>query len=89
MQYQAIITKENDYWLIEFPNCHGCQTFTDDEAKIVSTAKEALEGWLEACLLTDTAPPKPSCIENAISIYINQSLSERIKNRINNYEKNT
>lgn len=59
MVYRAKITEEGKYWLAEFPDCPGCQTFGETKAEVLSMAKEALEGWLEAHLVTGRVPPKP------------------------------
>lgn len=59
MQYPAIITKEGEFTLAEFPDCPGCQTFTREGEDIEASAKEALEGWLEANLGRDSVPNRP------------------------------
>jgi antitoxin HicB len=45
--------------LIDFPDCPGCQTFTDPGEDVEATAREALEGWLETHLEDGEAPPQP------------------------------
>lgn len=59
MQYPAVVTREGDVFLIEFPDCPGCQTFTRDESAVDSMAAEALEGWLEVALEDGLTPPAP------------------------------
>ena len=60
MQFPAIVTRAGGVFLIEFPDCSGCQTFARDEAEIDARAMEALEGWLEVNLEDGEAPPRPS-----------------------------
>jgi len=59
MQYVAFISREGKYVLAEFPDCAGCQTFTDNGDQLQSAAQEALEGWLEAHLVDGQVPPRP------------------------------
>jgi predicted RNase H-like HicB family nuclease/transcriptional regulator with XRE-family HTH domain len=59
MEYAAKITTEDRRWLVEFPDCPGCQTFGDTKAEALAMASEALEGWLEAHLEYGDAPPRP------------------------------
>ncbi len=56
MQYDAIVAREGKSFTIEFPDCLGCQTFADNEAEVLSSAREALEGWLEANLAERRVP---------------------------------
>jgi DNA-binding XRE family transcriptional regulator/predicted RNase H-like HicB family nuclease len=60
VRYPAIIVKEADSHLVEFPDCGGCQTFADPGDIIETHAREALEGWLESTLASGELPPKPS-----------------------------
>ncbi len=57
MEYWARIGREGRYWLAEFPELPGCQTFATSEGKLASMAKEACEGWLEAQLQGRRIPP--------------------------------
>lgn len=57
--YSAKLTKEDGRWLIEFPDCPGCQTFAETEGEVIARAREALEGWLEATLEMGRIPPQP------------------------------
>ncbi|MCL2824844.1 MAG: type II toxin-antitoxin system HicB family antitoxin [Polyangiaceae bacterium] len=50
MFYQAKISRENQYWLAEFPDCPGCQTFAESESELFAMATEALHGWIEVSL---------------------------------------
>lgn len=60
MHYPAVITREGEYTLAEFPDCPGCQTFARSGEEIYEAAKEALDGWLESNLEHGDAPPEPS-----------------------------
>jgi predicted RNase H-like HicB family nuclease/DNA-binding XRE family transcriptional regulator len=73
MVYRAKITKEGKYWLAEFSDCPGCQTFGETEVEALSMAKEALEGWLEAHLVTGRVPPKPRK-KTGVAIRVSPSL---------------
>jgi predicted RNA binding protein YcfA (HicA-like mRNA interferase family)/transcriptional regulator with XRE-family HTH domain/predicted RNase H-like HicB family nuclease len=59
MHYAAFISREGKHLLAEFPDCPGCQTFAEQGDRIASTAREALEGWLEAHLVNGQIPPRP------------------------------
>jgi putative transcriptional regulator len=58
MHYVAYISREGRNTLAEFPDCPGCQTFSDGE-DLAERAREALEGWLEAHLVDGQVPPRP------------------------------
>ena len=60
MRYPAVVTREGAVYLIEFPDCPGCQTFARSEAEIEARALEALGGWLEVGLEDGEALPTPS-----------------------------
>jgi transcriptional regulator with XRE-family HTH domain/predicted RNase H-like HicB family nuclease len=60
MRYDAFVCRDGDTFLIEFPDCPGCQTFADSSDEVTATAREALEGWLEAHLVDGKAPPRPT-----------------------------
>jgi len=59
MHYVAHISREGKHVLAEFPDCPGCQTFTNGGDDLASAAREALEGWLEANLVDGQIPPRP------------------------------
>lgn len=59
MRYPAVVTREGANWLVEFPDCPGCQTFARSEASLGERAREALEGWLEVALEDGEVPPRP------------------------------
>lgn len=44
--YPAILKFEDDSVLVEFPDLKGCITFGEDTEEALSSAKEALEGYL-------------------------------------------
>jgi transcriptional regulator with XRE-family HTH domain/predicted RNase H-like HicB family nuclease len=62
MEYPAIITKEGDFTLAEFPDCEGCQTYARKGESIEEAAAEALELWLDANLGRDSVPNRPGTI---------------------------
>lgn len=59
MRYPAIITKEGRHTVAVFPDCPGCATQADPGERIEDQAAEALQGWLEAHLITGDVPPRP------------------------------
>jgi antitoxin HicB len=59
MQYVAKVTREGKNWLVEFPDCPGCQTFGRSRDEALAMAREALEGWLEVHLIDGAGPPRP------------------------------
>ena len=59
LRYVALVRKEGKRHLIEFPDAPGCQTFTSRKADVHAMAKEAIEGWLEAQLVSGQVPPWP------------------------------
>lgn len=59
MHYVAKLSREGKNWLVEFPDCPGCQTFGHSRDEALEMAREALEGWLEAHLEGGAAPPRP------------------------------
>jgi len=59
MQYRATIEREGRAFNVSFPDCPGCLTFGKSQEKALEAAHEALQGWLEACLVSDIVPPVP------------------------------
>ena len=59
MNYVAKLSREGKNWLVEFPDCPGCQTFGSSREEAFEMAKDALEGWLEVHLADGAAPPRP------------------------------
>lgn len=59
MEYVAKLTREGSNTLVSFPDCPGCQTFGRTRERALANAREALEGWLEAHLVSGEAPPEP------------------------------
>jgi predicted RNase H-like HicB family nuclease/DNA-binding XRE family transcriptional regulator len=59
MRYPAVVTPEEDAFVIIFPACPGCQTQADAKDEILPTSQEVLEGWLEATMAIGDAPPVP------------------------------
>lgn len=64
MRYAAIVTKEGNATLAEFPDCPGCQTCADEGESIEAQALDALTGWLEATMDRE-APPRPRATARA------------------------
>jgi antitoxin HicB len=61
MEYIAKIIEDDDgRWLVEFPDCPGCQTFGETRDEAIAMAREALEGWLETGLEHGDVPPHPA-----------------------------
>jgi predicted RNase H-like HicB family nuclease/transcriptional regulator with XRE-family HTH domain len=80
MEYIAKLTTEDGRWLVEFPDCPGCQTFGETKAQALAMASEALEGWLEAHLEYGDAPPRPAR-HRGVPIRVGQRLAVAIQIR--------
>ncbi|HEY3256267.1 MAG TPA: type II toxin-antitoxin system HicB family antitoxin [Polyangiaceae bacterium] len=74
MQYRATIEKEGRAFNVSFPDCPGCLTFGKSEADALTQAHEALEGWLEASLVSGVVPPAPKA-KRGHAITVNPHLS--------------
>jgi predicted RNase H-like HicB family nuclease len=59
MEYWARVTREGRFWLAEFPEAPGCQTFVEAKGDLREAAREAIEGWLKAELQGRRIPPRP------------------------------
>ncbi len=85
MKYPAVITREGQNILAEFPDCPGCQTFTEKGRDLGLEAQEALEGWLEAHLLDGESPPRPSSVsrrgKQVVQVGISPGLALRLQLR--------
>ncbi len=46
--YYAVFEKDEDGYLVSFPDLQGCNTFGDTMEEAVEMAEDALAGWLEA-----------------------------------------
>ena len=66
MQFHAIVRREGRYHNVEFVDAPGCQTFGEDEASAERMAQDAVEGWVEAHLVTGTALPAPRKIRRRL-----------------------
>jgi antitoxin HicB len=80
MEYLAKLTTEEGRWLVEFPDCPGCQTFGETKAEALEMASEALEGWLEAHLEYGDSPPRPAR-HRGLPIRVRQRLAVAIQIR--------
>jgi predicted RNase H-like HicB family nuclease len=67
--YLAHVTREGRYWLAEFPECPGCQTFGLSEQDLRRMAEEALAEWLEARLSAGEVPPEPKATPSGKSTW--------------------
>lgn len=85
LQYTAYVRKEGRHYLIEFPDAPGCQTFADREADVHATAKEAIEGWLEAHLVEGLDLPRTrrrtGANERSVTVTISPKLALALKLR--------
>ena len=75
MEYGAKVYLEDGSWLVEFPDCPGCQTFGDTEEHARQRGCEALEGWLEASLLHGQVPPKPVTRRGTVPVTVRPQLA--------------
>ncbi|MHB1095979.1 MAG: helix-turn-helix domain-containing protein [Gemmatimonadaceae bacterium] len=66
MQFHAIVRREGRYHNVEFVDAPGCQTFGEDEASAEWMAQDAVEGWVEAHLVTGSALPAPRTIRRRL-----------------------
>lgn len=81
MFYRAQLTQEGERWLIEFPDCPGCQTFGNSREHAIERGQEALEGWLESMLDLRRVPPRPLTKEG-VPVHINEKLSVALQIRL-------
>jgi antitoxin HicB len=63
MHYVAKLTREGRHWLVNFPDCPGCQTFGDSKDEAMEMAADALAGWLASILKHGELPPLPKSRE--------------------------
>ena len=62
MEYQALLSRDGRFFVIEFPGLQGLVTDTRDAAQVEAVAAEALESWLRAELSSGEAPPRPTSL---------------------------
>jgi predicted RNase H-like HicB family nuclease/DNA-binding XRE family transcriptional regulator len=74
MEYRARMTKEGRKWLVAFSDCPGCQTFGKSKAEAIQMGREALEGWIETCLVVGQIPSVPRA-KRGTPISINPTLA--------------
>ena len=50
MQYVAKLSREGKNWLVDFPDCPGCQTFGSSRDEALEMARKALATsiWVKA-----------------------------------------
>jgi predicted RNase H-like HicB family nuclease/DNA-binding XRE family transcriptional regulator len=81
MQYVAKLTREAGRWLVDFPDCPGCQTFGNTKHEALAMAAEALEGWLETHLAYGDVPPRPRARRGGVPIEVRAGLDVAIQLR--------
>ncbi|MBN2195818.1 MAG: type II toxin-antitoxin system HicB family antitoxin [Polyangiaceae bacterium] len=81
MFYIAKHTREGKHHLATFPDAPGCQTFADSLDTLRTAAKEAIEGWLEANLVSGQVPPEPKPRTRGLVIEIDPALAVAIELR--------
>jgi antitoxin HicB len=59
MYYVAKLTRAGRHWLVDFPDCPGCQTFGHSKTEALEMAADALAGWLATVLKHGELPPVP------------------------------
>ncbi len=75
MQYIAKLTREAGRWLVEFPDCPGCQTFGETKEEALAMAADALEGWLETHLEFGDVLPRPRARRGGVPIDVPPGLA--------------
>jgi predicted RNase H-like HicB family nuclease/DNA-binding XRE family transcriptional regulator len=60
MRYPAIVTREGKYYLAEFPDLPGCQSFAESMEDLAREARDALTVRLRTDLADGEAPAPPS-----------------------------
>ena len=89
LTYPAVLTREGQNTLISFPDCPGCETFSQPGEDMLGTAQDALTGWLEQALEKDEVPPQPSADasvlrgDQVIMVPVVESLAQALKARWN------
>ena len=84
MYYAAKVSREGKYWLAEFRDCPGCQTFASSRAKLEAMAKDALEGWLAAHLKYGRVPPEPVSrppLAGSLRVHVDPALAMAVQIR--------
>jgi predicted RNase H-like HicB family nuclease len=79
--YATKVTREGKYWLVEFPDCPGCQTFALSEPELRWIAEEALAGWLETRIAGGEVPPRPTAKHDprGLAVPVEAILSTRLR----------
>lgn len=81
MEYIAKLRQEDGHWLVDFPDCPGCQTFGDTKQEALAMAAEALEGWLETQLDHGEVPRRPRPHRGGVAIPVAPGLDVAIQLR--------
>jgi antitoxin HicB len=70
MYYVAKLRREGKRWLVDFPDCPGCQTFGDSRNEATQMAADALAGWLASILKHGELPPVPKSREGPSTVSV-------------------
>jgi len=81
MFYVAKHTREGRRHLATFLDAPGCQTFADSLEALRVAAKEAIEGWLEAHLVSGQVPPAPKPRSRGLVVEVDPALAIAIELR--------
>ena len=85
--YPAVLIKQGQDTLIEFPDCPGCRTVAGPDQDFLGRAREALIGWLETRLEDSKVPPHPSALiqdsatGEIIRVPVPEDLAESLEDR--------
>ncbi|MHB8837640.1 MAG: type II toxin-antitoxin system HicB family antitoxin [Gemmatimonadaceae bacterium] len=60
MQFHAMAWPDGGQYSVVFVDAPGCQTCADDRRSVEAMAQDAVEGWVEAHLVTGSAIPVPT-----------------------------
>lgn len=79
MKFTVKTHREDDGFLITFPDAPGCVTECDDAAEVLSVATEALEGWLEAHLVSGEVPHRPRPVTTGRAVEVGALLALKLE----------
>lgn len=66
MQFHAIVRRDGRYYTVEFVDAPGCQTFGASKAEAEAMAQDAVEGWIEAHLVSGIAFQKTKSVRRRL-----------------------
>jgi len=79
VKYLIKTHREDDGFVITFPDAPGCVTECDDAADVPGVATEALEGWLEAHLVSGDVPPRPRPVITGRAVEVGALLALKLE----------